>query len=67
MRPRLVQFYEHCLVPEIVDSRYVRSMPIRDPSYILEAQNVAMKRKQVAVAKMVTKKIRKELNEGEPR
>ena len=38
MEPLLSQFYKECLVPEIVDPRHSRSMPIRDPQYILEAQ-----------------------------
>ncbi|XP_045455750.1 uncharacterized protein LOC123665502 [Melitaea cinxia] len=29
MEPRLVQFYFKCLLPELVDSRYKRGMPIR--------------------------------------
>ncbi|CAH0731039.1 unnamed protein product, partial [Brenthis ino] len=30
MEPKLVQFYLKCLLPELVDSRYERGMPIRD-------------------------------------
>lgn len=37
MKEKLNAFYFDCLLPEIVDPRYTRSMPIRDPSYILEA------------------------------
>ena len=33
-----LRFYEDCLVPEIVDSRAVRNMPIREPQYVIEAQ-----------------------------
>ena len=38
MEEKLVKFYHHCLLPELVDPRYPRSMPIRDPTYIVEAQ-----------------------------
>ncbi|CAN7978517.1 unnamed protein product [Ixodes persulcatus] len=37
MLPQLQKFYRYCLLPEIVDPRQSRSMPIRDPDYILEA------------------------------
>lgn len=39
MLPKLKQFYMECVLPEIVDSRQSRSMPIREPDYIVEAQN----------------------------
>jgi len=38
MSPLLKRFYEDCLVPEIVDSRAARNMPIREPKYVIEAQ-----------------------------
>ena len=38
MQPQLSTFYDNCLLPEILDSRFLRNMPIRDPPYILEAQ-----------------------------
>jgi hypothetical protein len=38
MEPKLTKFYFHCLLPEIIDPRYPRSMKIRDPPYILDAQ-----------------------------
>jgi len=31
MLPLLKRFYEDCLVPEIIDSRAARNMPIREP------------------------------------
>ena len=37
IEPYLSRFYDNCLLPEILDSRYCRKMPIRDPQYILEA------------------------------
>ncbi|XP_077274118.1 uncharacterized protein LOC143903921 [Temnothorax americanus] len=40
----LKRFYENCLVPEIIDSRAARKMPIREPQYIIEAQEVARKK-----------------------
>ena len=39
MFPKLQTFYLDCLLPELVDPRHPRSMPIRDPEYILEAKN----------------------------
>ncbi|KAK4886106.1 hypothetical protein RN001_002377 [Aquatica leii] len=35
---KLIQFYMNCVLPEIVDPRHARNMPIRDPQYITEAQ-----------------------------
>ncbi|KYN06254.1 hypothetical protein ALC62_02801 [Cyphomyrmex costatus] len=34
----LTRFYMECMLPEIVDSRYNRNMPIREPQYIMEAK-----------------------------
>ncbi|XP_039290407.1 uncharacterized protein LOC111056373 [Nilaparvata lugens] len=36
--PKLKKFYLECIVPEIVDSRLVRGLRIRDPPFIMEAQ-----------------------------
>lgn len=38
MLPKLEQFFFNCYVPELVDPRYIRNMPIRNPDYILKAQ-----------------------------
>lgn len=38
MEPFLSRFYENCLLPEILDSRYLRNMQIRNPRYILDAK-----------------------------
>lgn len=35
---QLVQFYEDCVLPELLDPRWERNMPIRDPEYIIEAK-----------------------------
>jgi len=43
MLPCLTRFYYECMLPEIVDSRHNRHMPIRDPSYIIEAKQEAAK------------------------
>lgn len=32
---KLCDFYLYCLVPEIVDSRFLRNYPIREPDYVL--------------------------------
>lgn len=46
MAKQLQNFYDHFLVPEIVDSRYNRSMTIRDPPCIVQAQKKAEKKKE---------------------
>lgn len=38
MEEKLTRFYKDCLLPEIIDPRKPRNMPIRNPSYIVEAQ-----------------------------
>ena len=35
MEPKLVQFYVECMLPELIDSRHNRCMPIRKPQFIL--------------------------------
>ncbi|KAJ8685040.1 hypothetical protein QAD02_020833 [Eretmocerus hayati] len=40
MAEPLRKFYFDCLLPEIIDSRYNRSMPLREPDYVIEAQKV---------------------------
>ncbi|XP_054285453.1 uncharacterized protein LOC129001999 [Macrosteles quadrilineatus] len=42
---KLERFYMNCVVPEIVDPRHRRSMPIRNPMYIIEAQDKAKSKK----------------------
>ena len=32
----LEQFYLHCLLPELVDPRAPRGLPVREPEYILQ-------------------------------
>ncbi|KAJ8896181.1 hypothetical protein PR048_001524 [Dryococelus australis] len=36
--PKFHKFYFNCLLPEIIDSRYVRKLPIREPEYIMKVQ-----------------------------
>lgn len=38
MESHLVKFYENCILPELIDPRQPRSMPIRDLQYILDEQ-----------------------------
>jgi len=38
MLPLLTRFYYECMLPEILDSRYNRHMPIREPQYIIKAK-----------------------------
>ena len=35
MERKLVQFYLECMLPELIDSRYNRCMPIREPQFML--------------------------------
>lgn len=44
----LTKFYLHCLLPELIDSRLERSMPIKDPPYIIEAIEKKVKRNKNA-------------------
>ena len=44
MLPFLIRFYNECMLPEILDSRHNRHMPIRNPSYIMEAKEEAAKK-----------------------
>ena len=37
MEPKLIRFFFLCMLPEIVDGRYLRNMKIREPVYILDA------------------------------
>jgi len=45
MLPLLKRFYHNCMLPEILDSRHNRHMPIRNPQYVIDAQEKASKRK----------------------
>lgn len=44
MLPFLTRFYYECMLPEILDSRHNRHMPIRNPKYIIEAKEEASKK-----------------------
>jgi len=44
MLPFLKRFYDECMLPEILDSRYLRHMKIRNPRYIVEAKEKATKK-----------------------
>ncbi|XP_071579401.1 uncharacterized protein [Temnothorax nylanderi] len=50
MVDKLVQFYEDCVLPELLDPRRERNMPIRDPEYIIKA-----KRQKVIEKEMMDK------------
>lgn len=45
MKPKLVAFYQDCILPEIIDGRFPRNLPIRDPTYITDAQLKKQKKK----------------------
>lgn len=46
MEEKLHSFYHNCLLPEIIDPRHTRSMPIKNPDYITEAQKQREERKK---------------------
>lgn len=46
MLPKLTQFYKFCILPELADPRVPRKLPIREPQYIIEAQNLAKQKKE---------------------
>lgn len=44
MEKKLKDFYMDCILPELVDPRYPRKIPIRNPQYITEAVRKKMKK-----------------------
>jgi putative phage-type endonuclease len=56
MFPKLKKFYMDCLLPEIIDPRHSRSMPIRNPLYIEEERQKAEKRTGVKRKKETEKR-----------
>lgn len=48
MEPKLLDFYFNCMLPEIIDSRRSRSLPIKEPDYVVKAQNEMKERKKSA-------------------
>lgn len=53
MAEALKKFYHDCLLPEILDSRHNRNMPLREPQYVIQAQE---EQKQKKTTKETTKK-----------
>ncbi|XP_036149752.1 uncharacterized protein LOC118647911 [Monomorium pharaonis] len=47
MLPFLTRFYDECMIPEILDSRHNRHVPIRDLGYIIEAKREAAKKENI--------------------
>jgi len=47
MLPSLSRFYFECMLPEILDSRYNRNMPIRNPKYIIETKEKLSKSRNI--------------------
>jgi len=43
---KLVQFYEQCVLPELLNPRHERNMSIRNPEYIIEAKRRKMIEKE---------------------
>lgn len=46
MLPLLTCFYEECILPKILDSRYNRNMPIRNHDYIIKAKEEVCKKRK---------------------
>jgi len=46
MVAKLKQFYQDCVLPELLDPRLERNMTIRDPDYITEAKRQKMMEKE---------------------
>lgn len=53
MKPKLVSFYHDCILPEIVEPQIPLGKFCRDPKYILEAKEVAEKKKTQRKQKLV--------------
>lgn len=51
MEPKLSKFYFDCLLPELIDPRFPRSMPIRNPDWILQAQEAIKTKKEEDILK----------------
>uniref|UniRef100_A0A1B6E7F7 YqaJ viral recombinase domain-containing protein n=1 Tax=Clastoptera arizonana TaxID=38151 RepID=A0A1B6E7F7_9HEMI len=48
MKMKLEMFYMNCMLPELIDPRHTRTMVIRDPAYILQAQKLENKNKFIS-------------------
>lgn len=47
MEERLKKFYINCLLPELIDPRHPRSLPIREPNYIVLAQEEKERKRKI--------------------
>lgn len=64
MESKLIRFYFDCVLPELVDPRISRSMPIRDPPYVIKAMKEKEKmvsEKTERMEKEKKKKVEKEM------
>lgn len=43
MKEKLIKFYHDCLLPELIDPRFPRSLEIRNPEYIIKAGKMRAK------------------------
>lgn len=43
---KLMQFYEECVLSELLDPRQERNMPICDPEYIIKAKRRKIEEKE---------------------
>lgn len=66
MRLKLDSFYLNCILPELLDPRHNRNMPIRDPPYILEAIKKRDDRKNMQNPEDLQEPHNSELSESGP-
>lgn len=59
MEPKLSRFYNDCLMPEIVDSRLIRLMPLREPAWAAQPPS----REQNVPARRIDRVKRKHIND----
>lgn len=64
MEKKLKDFYLDCLLPELIDPRFPRKMPIRDPKYIEDAikmKNEKQEKKRKAESHQIPQAKKKKL------
>ncbi|KAL7306213.1 hypothetical protein TKK_0001653 [Trichogramma kaykai] len=68
MEKKLENFYNDCLLPEILNPRFSRNMPIREPQYILDAKKKTeeneLKRKSETVKNTKTPAKKSKISKG---
>lgn len=65
MVPSLTKFFMDCMLPEMIDSRRARGLPLRDPDYIIEAQKIRENQKQQQQQQKASRKEGKRKEKGD--